>query len=120
MNRALSRYANPKISMQVFPEMKRFNLEKILMGRKIPVYVLFPFFRIFYYSLIWVGREPRQIIIRLFSMANLSINDCSIKEKIKAPKFKQEVNVDQELKEYALQTYRDLSASSLNVSTHHQ
>ena len=67
-----------------------------------------------------LGREPRQTISRLFSMANLSINDCSIKEKIKTPKVKQEVNIDQELKEYALHTYRDLSSSSLNVSTHHQ
>jgi hypothetical protein len=67
-----------------------------------------------------LGREPRQTISRLFSMANLSINDCSIKEKIKTPKVKQEVNIDQELKKYALQIYRDLSSSSRNVSTHHQ
>ncbi len=67
-----------------------------------------------------LGREPRQTISRLFSMANLSINDCSIKEKIKTPKVKQEVNIDQELKKYALQIYRDLSSSSRNVSAHHQ
>jgi hypothetical protein len=56
----------------------------------------------------------------LFSNANLRIHDFSVEEKIRTPKIKQESIIDQELKKYALQIYRDLSSSSRNVSAHHQ
>jgi len=54
-------------------------------------------------------REPQQTISMLFSKANLAKDDFHIQEKIRAPKVKQDGNIEQKLKRQALQTYRDLS-----------
>lgn len=47
----------------------------------------------------------------LFSRANLVEGYFSIEEKIRAPKVKQDDNIEQELKKQALQTYHDLSVT---------
>lgn len=54
-------------------------------------------------------REPRQTISMLFSKAGISIEDCSIGEKIHTPNSKQVDEINSVLSTLALRTYGELS-----------
>lgn len=66
---------------------------------------------IFFVSFEELCRDPQHTISMLFSRANLVEGYFSIEEKIRAPKVKQDDNIEQELKKQALQTYHDLSVT---------
>ncbi|NQT56824.1 MAG: sulfotransferase [Desulfobacteraceae bacterium] len=65
----------------------------------------------FFVSFEELCREPQHTLSMLFSRANVVEGDFSVEEKIRAPKVKQDDNIEQELKKQALQTYHDLSDS---------
>ncbi|MBT5551179.1 MAG: sulfotransferase [Nitrospina sp.] len=53
-------------------------------------------------------RSPRDVLLGLFKLAGLSIEECSAGKKIKAPVNREVKNIEAEIKEEALQIYQNL------------